>query len=509
METFELKPGKLTLKDLRRIWAGEVKLSLAASTAPGIEASRAFAEGVVNSEESVYGINTGFGLLANTRISAGNLAKLQKNLVLSHSTGTGAYLSDRIVRLVLATKVVGLAHGLSGVRPEIIERLLLLYNQGAYPCIPEKGSVGASGDLAPLAHLVATQLGMGRIQINGEFVDAAEGLKILELEALVLGPKEGLALLNGTQVSNAIALDALFRSEMGFASALVAGAMSLESLRGSHAPFDARIHEARGQQGQIDVAALLRDLVAGSEILVSHANCDSVQDPYSFRCQPQVMGAALDLIRNCARTLEIEANAVTDNPLIFTETNEAISGGNFHAEPVAFAADVLSIAMCEVASISERRLAVLVDPKMSGQPAFLVADSGLNSGFMIAQVTAAALVSENKTYAHPASVDSIPTSANQEDHVSMATFAARKAGEIAFNTNTVIAIELLAGAQGIDFLRPLKTSATLEKYVAKIREVVPAFTEDRYFATDIENARQLAREGAFLDVGRGLLPSLS
>ena len=509
MENFELKPGKLTLRDLRRIWAGEVKtLSLDPATAPAIAASQAFAEGVVSSDKSVYGINTGFGLLAKTRISADNLAKLQKNLVLSHATGTGAYLSDRVVRLIFATKVVGLAQGLSGVRPEIIDRLLTLYNVGAYPCIPEKGSVGASGDLAPLAHLVATQLGMGRIKVGEEIVPGAEGLQKLSLDPLVLGPKEGLALLNGTQVSNAIALDALFRAEMGFASALVAGALSLEALRGSHAPFDARIHEARGQQGQIDVAARLRDIVTGSEILVSHANCDSVQDPYSFRCQPQVMGAALDVIRNCARTLEIEANAVTDNPLIFAETDEAISGGNFHAEPVAFAADMLGIAMCEVASISERRLAVLVDPKMSGQPAFLVADSGLNSGFMIAQVTAAALVSENKTYAHPASVDSIPTSANQEDHVSMATFAARKAGEIAFNTNTVIAIELLAGAQGVDFLRPLKTSQTLEGYIGKLREVVPPFTEDRYFATDIENARQLAREGAFLDAGAGLLPSM-
>jgi len=509
MDTFELNPGKVTLKDLRRIWAGEVRLSLSPSTAGAIAASQAFAENVVNSDESVYGINTGFGLLANTKISPDNLAKLQKNLVLSHSTGTGKYLDERVVRLVLATKVIGLARGYSGVRPEVIERLLFLHNEGAYPCIPEKGSVGASGDLAPLAHMVATQLGMGRINVGGEITEGAEGLKKLGLEPLVLGPKEGLALLNGTQVSNAIALDALFRAEMGFASALVAGAMSLEALRGSHAPFDARIHEARGQTGQIDVAARLCDLMAGSGILESHTNCDSVQDPYSFRCQPQVMGAALDIIRNSARTLEIEANAVTDNPLIFTDTNEAISGGNFHAEPVAFAADTLSLAMCEVASISERRLAVLVDPKMSGQPAFLVQDSGLNSGFMIAQVTAAALVSENKTLAHPASVDSIPTSANQEDHVSMATYAARKAGEIAFNSNTVIAIELLAGSQGIDLLRPLKSSKAIEQYVAKIRKVVPVFTEDRYFADDIENARQLARAGAFLDAGRGLLPSLS
>ncbi len=508
MDTFELKPGTLTLKDLRRIWAGEVKLSLSPDTAPAIKASHDFVNDVVASDETIYGINTGFGLLAQTRIAQDQLTKLQENLVLSHSTGTGDYLDERVVRLVLATKIVGLAQGLSGIKPATIERLLTLYNEGAYPCIPGKGSVGASGDLAPLAHLVATQLGMGRIRINDEIMDGAEGLKKLGLEPLSLGPKEGLALLNGTQVSNAIALDALFRAEMGFASALVAGALSVEALRGSHAPFDARIHAARRQQGQIDVAARLCELLAGSEIEVSHAECGTVQDPYSFRCQPQVMGAALDVIRDAGRTLEVEANAVTDNPLIFAETGDAISGGNFHAAPVAFAADMLSLAMCEVASISERRLAVLVDPKMSGQPPFLVTDSGLNSGFMIAQVTAAALVSENKTLAHPASVDSIPTSANQEDHVSMSTFAARKAGEIAFNTNTVIAIELLAAAQGVDLLRPLKSSDALEGYIAKIREVVPVFTEDRYFANDIENARQLARAGAFLDAGRKLLPSL-
>ncbi len=507
--TLTLKPGKITLNELRRIWAGDIDLALSPDTAPAIAASLAYVEGVGDSGKSVYGINTGFGLLAHTRISPENLRELQRNLVLSHATGTGAYLPDRVVRLILATKVASLGHGLSGVKPETIERLITLYNKGAYPCIPEKGSVGASGDLAPLAHMVATQLGFGRIKVDDKIIKGAEGLTALGLEPLDLGPKEGLALLNGTQVSTALALDALFRIERAFGTALVSGALSVEALRGSMAPFDPRIHTARGHQGQIDVARTIRDLLAGSEIMTSHTDCEKVQDPYSFRCQPQVMGAVLDVIRSAARTLEIEANAVTDNPLIFADTGEALSGGNFHAEPVAFAADMLGIVSCEIASISERRLAVLVDPNMSGQPAFLIEDSGVNSGFMIAQVTAAALVSENKTYAHPASVDSIPTSANQEDHVSMATFAARKAGEIAANTNTVVAIELLAGAQGIDLLRPLKSSDRLEAYVAKIREVAPVFVKDRYFANDIENVRQLVTDGAFLDAGRGLLPSLA
>ncbi len=506
--SFEINPGKVTLADLRRIWAGEVELTLSSSTAPAIKASFDFVANVAHSGEVIYGINTGFGLLASQQISPEKIIQLQENLVLSHAAGTGEYLSDAVVRLVLATKVTGLAHGLSGVRDRTIERLLGLFNAGALPCVPAKGSVGASGDLAPLAHLVATQFGFGRIRIKGKEMSAAEGLKALGLEPLVLGPKEGLALLNGTQVSTALALDALFRGEAAFAAALVSGALSIDALRGSAAPYDARIHAARGQQGQIDVAAVTRELLGGSEILTSHERCGTVQDPYSFRCQPQVMGAVLDVMRSAARTLEIEANAVTDNPLIFADTNEAISGGNFHAEPVAFAADMLAMALSEVASLSERRLSVLVDPKMSGLPAFLVQDSGLNSGFMIAQVTAAALVSENKTLAHPASVDSIPTSAGQEDHVSMATFAARKAGEIADNAASVVAIELLAGAQGIDLLRPLKTSDALERYHAALRAKVLKLTEDRYFADDMEAAKALVSEGAFLDAGAGLLPSV-
>ncbi len=505
---FELNPGQVTLQDLRRIWAGEVSLTLSPNTAAAIKASFDFAANVAHSGDTIYGINTGFGLLASKQISPEKIFELQKNLVLSHSTGTGAYLSDSVVRLVLATKIISLSQGLSGVRDTTIKQLLDLFNAKAYPCIPAKGSVGASGDLAPLAHMAAAAMGYGRIRINGEEMPAAKGLKQLGFEPLALGPKEGLALLNGTQVSNALALNALFRSENAFAAALASGALSVDALRGSVAPFDSRIHAARRQQGQIDVATKLLELLNGSEILASHERCGTVQDPYSFRCQPQVMGAALGVIRSAAVTLELEANAVTDNPLIFVETNEAISGGNFHAEPVAFAADMLAMATSEIASISERRLAVLVDPNMSGLPAFLVKDSGVNSGFMIAQVTAAALVSENKTLAHPASVDSIPTSANQEDHVSMATFAGRKAGEIAENVATVVGIELLAAAQGMHLVEPLKTSPQLEPHLATIRAQVAPYGQDRYFADDIEAAKMMVTEGDFLDAARDILPSL-
>jgi histidine ammonia-lyase len=369
-----------------------------------------------------------------------------------------------------------------------------LVEAGALPVIPSQGSVGASGDLAPLAHLAAALLGVGEIQLGGERLHASEALRYLELEPLTLGPKEGLALINGTQISTAIALDTLFTAERLFGSALIAGAMSTDAFKGTDAAFDERIHAARGQPGQIEVAALLRGLLADSAIRHSHDQCDRVQDPYSVRCQPQVMGAALDLIRGVARTLEIEANAVTDNPLLFGD--DALSGGNFHAEPVAFAADILALALCEIGSLSERRTAVLVDPKMSGLPAFLIEDSGVNSGFMILQVTAAALVSENKSLAFPASVDTIPTSAGQEDHVSMATHGALKARRIAHNAAGVVGIELLAAAQGIDFHAPLTTSPPLGAAHAAIRAAVPFHDRDRYLADDAAWARSAVLDGA-------------
>ena len=488
-----LRPGSVTLAELRAIWAG-APVGLADEVWAAIGASAATVERIVASGRTVYGINTGFGLLAQTRIPDARLAELQTNLILSHSCGTGEALDRRIVRLIMVLKAIGLGRGHSGVRREVVEQLLALVEAGATPVIPGQGSVGASGDLAPLAHLAAALLGEGQIVLDEEPIHAGEALKHLGLEPLSLGPKEGLALINGTQVSTAIALDVLFTAERLFGSALIAGALSTDALKGTDVAFDERIHAARGQPGQIEVAAVLRQLLADSEIRHSHDDCDRVQDPYSFRCQPQVMGAALDLIRNAARTLEIEANAVSDNPLLFGD--DALSGGNFHAQPVAFAADILALALCEIGSLSERRLAVLVDPKMSGLPAFLIEDSGVNSGFMILQVTAAALVSENKSLAHPASVDTIPTSAGQEDHVSMATHGALKARRIAHNVAGVVGIELLAGAQGADFHAPLKSSPPLEQARAAIRASVPHHDKDRYLAPDLAWAKASVLDGA-------------
>jgi histidine ammonia-lyase len=489
-----LNPGSVTLAELRAIRAG-APVRLAAEAWGAIDAAAACVGRILESGRIVYGVNTGFGLLAQTRIPDGRLAELQRNLVMSHSCGLGEDLSRPVVRLAMATKVIGLARGHSGVRREVVERLLALLEAEAFPCIPSQGSVGASGDLAPLGHLSAAMLGEGRIDLRGTILPAAEALRELGLEPLVLGPKEGLALINGTQISTALALDTLFAAERVFASALVSGALSLDAFKGTDAAFDPRIHAARGQPGQIEAAAVLKRLLEGSEIRRSHDDCPRVQDPYSFRCQPQVMGACLDLMRHVARTLEIEANAATDNPLLFPESGASLSGGNFHAEPVAFAADTLAMAMCEVGSISERRTAVLVDPKMSGLPPFLVEDSGVNSGFMIAQVTAAALVSENKSLAWPASVDTVPTSGNQEDHVSMATHAGTKARRIAGNAAGVIGIELLAAAQGCDFHAPLKSSPALEAARSEIRRNVPHYDSDRYLADELAWAQAAVLAG--------------
>ncbi|PWG02699.1 histidine ammonia-lyase [Sphingosinicella humi] len=495
MNPITLRPGFVTLAELRAVWGG-APVALEASAFDAIDAAQASVERIVASGRTVYGINTGFGLLAQTRIPHERLAELQTNLILSHSCGLGDDLSRPVMRLVMAMKVIGLARGHSGVRRIVVDRLLDMLERDAIPCVPAQGSVGASGDLAPLAHLSAAMLGHGRIALHGEIMPAAEALQRLELQPLELGPKEGLALINGTQVSTAIALDALFAGERVFASGLIAGGLSIEALKGTDAAFDPRIHAVRGQPGQIAVAKVLRDLLRHSEIRQSHADCERVQDPYSFRCQPQVMGAALDLLRHVSATLEIEANGVTDNPLIFPNGDDSISGGNFHAQPVAFAADMLTMAMCEVGSISERRTAVLVDPKMSGLPPFLVEDSGVNSGFMIVQVTAAALVSENKSLAHPASVDTVPTSANQEDHVSMATHGARKARTVTGNAAGVIGVELLAACQGIDFHAPLRTSPALSLAYDAVRAVVPHYEKDRYFADELAWAQQEVLSGS-------------
>jgi histidine ammonia-lyase len=498
---------RLTLHSLRRIYEHPASLPLDEADRERVTASCGHVDRIVAKGDAAYGINTGFGLLAQTRIPNEDLATLQRNLLLSHAAGVGEPLSDAVVRLTIALKINSLARGYSGISLAVIDALNELLTHEVYPLIPAQGSVGASGDLAPLAHMSAVLLGVGKVRHRGHILSAEQGLQAAGLGPMTLRPKEGLALINGTQVSTALALAGLFAAEDVFGSAMIAGALSVDALKGSDAPFDDRIHQVRGQPGQIDVARVYRELLRGSQIRASHLACTRVQDPYSFRCQPQVMGACLDLIRNCARTLAIEANAVTDNPLLFLDSGEVLSGGNFHAEPVAFAADTLALVLAEIGSLSERRMAVLVDPKMSGLPAFLVENSGLNSGFMIAQVTAAALVSENKTRTAPASVDSIPTSANQEDHVSMATHAARRLGPMADNAAAVIGIELLAAAQGIDFHRPAVSSQSLEKVHAQIRDSVPHYASDRYFSPDIETASAWVRGAKFVGPVASLLPS--
>ena len=483
----------LSLADLRRIALEGPPLALAPEARAAITASAKVVETIAASGTPTYGINTGFGRLSQTRIPREELAQLQKNIVLSHAAGVGAPLEDAVVRLVLALKAASLARGASGVRLKTVDALLRLYNERRYPRIPAKGSVGASGDLAPLAHLALALLGVGEVCLP---------------EPLQLAPKEGLALLNGTQVSTALALRGLFAAEDMFAAAAVAGALSVDAAAGSDTPFDPRIHALRGHQGQIDMAARYASLLGGSEIRRSHLTDDPrVQDPYSLRCQPQVMGACLEQLRYAARIFEIEANGVTDNPLVFTDTGEVLSGGNFHAEPVALGADALAVAIAETGALSERRIALLIDSSLSGLPPFLVEHGGVNSGFMVPQVTAAALASENKSLAHPASVDSMPPSANQEDHVSMATFAARRLADMAWNSTGIVSIELLAAAQGIDFRAPLKTSTALAEAHALVRSRVAFYDHDRFFAPDIAAIQALVEAGAFRRFVPGLLPS--
>lgn len=511
MKPLVLVPGRLSLPQLRAVWEGSVSLSLDPAAYAEVEASAAAVRAIVADGKPAYGINTGFGKLASTHVPEDSLERLQANLIRSHSVGVGEPLGDGAVRLILAMKVAALARGYSGIRASVLDAMLAAYNAGFLPVVPSQGSVGASGDLAPLAHLTLALMGEGRARLGGGELTAAEALRRAGLRPIALAAKEGLALINGTQVSTALALEGLFLAERVFSGAVAAGALSVDAARGSDDPFDPRIHAIRGQPGQIDVAARYRELLAGSEIRRSHlVGDDRVQDPYSLRCQPQVMGASLDLLRRCAQVLATEANAVSDNPLIFREGDawRVLSGGNFHAEPVAFAADTLALAIAEIGAISERRIALLIDASISGLPAFLVPKPGLDSGFMIAHVTAAALASENKSLAHPASVDSLPTSANQEDHVSMATFAARRLAPMARNSACIVGIELLAAAQGIDFRRPLRSSAALESVWARVRSAAPFMAEDRYLAPDLEAARAMVLAGDFDFAAKGLLPSL-
>ncbi len=496
MNAVLLVPGETSLNQWRAIWRG-ASVGLDPATRPRVAASAAAVDRILAKGAPIYGINTGFGKLASVRIGPEDLGPLQRNIVLSHAAGVGPPVPVAIARLILALKLAGLAQGASGVRPSTIAMLEAMLAKGLTPVIPAQGSVGASGDLAPLAHMAAAMIGIGEIEIGGRRVPADRALASAGLQPLTLGPKEGLALLNGTQFSTAHALAALFEAETLFQGGLITGALSTEAAKGSDTPFDPRIHALRRHQGQIEAASALRALMAGSAIRASHIAGDPrVQDPYCLRCQPQVMGAALDILRQAARTLVDEANGVTDNPLIFAETDEALSGGNFHAEPVAFAADIIALALCEIGSLAERRIAMLVDPALSVLPAFLSPNPGLNSGYMLAQVTAAALVSENKQRAYPASVDSIPTSANQEDHVSMAAHGARRLMDMVANASCVIGVELLIAAQGCDFHRPLASSEALEAVRAALRERVAPLSDDRYLHPDIESATALVRSGA-------------
>jgi len=502
MTAFTLKPGELTLAELRDMYFNGVSLSIDDATWAQIEKAQALVRSKVDGGDIVYGVNTGFGLLASKHIEEELLSTLQHNLILSHATGVGKYLPNDVVRLILLLKINGLSRGVSGIRREVLELLVAMLNKGVFPAIPEKGSVGASGDLAPLAHLSLPVIGEGKVYYEGELMNSAVAFEKAGLQPLKLAAKEGLALLNGTQVSTALAIKGLFEAEQNINSAFVAGSLTVEAALGSRVPFDPRIQAVRGQHGQIEAARVYRELLQNSEdseIANSHAKCDKVQDPYSLRCQPQVMGACLDQLKNAARIIEIEANAVSDNPLIFTEEGDILSGGNFHAEPIAFAADNIALAIAEIGALSERRMALLLDANMSALPPFLVKDAGVNSGFMIAQVTAAALASENKSLAHPASVDSLPTSANQEDHVSMATFAARRLTDMNLNTRYVVAIELLAACQGIELRRPLKSNDVLEGYWSDVRSVAAYWDHDRYFQPDLEAISELIQANTFGD----------
>jgi histidine ammonia-lyase len=506
MTTVILRPGDASLADWRAIYRG-AGLTLDPAYGPAVAASAEAVLAILRKGEPVYGINTGFGKLASVRIAESDLAQLQRNIVLSHAAGVGDPAPVPIVRLMMALKLASLAQGASGVQPHTIALLRAMLYRDVTPVVPVQGSVGASGDLAPLSHMACTMIGEGEAVFGGARMPAVDALGKAALEPVTLGPKEGLALLNGTQFSTAYALAGLFEAERLWRSALVAGALSTEAAKGSDAPFDPRIHSLRRHRGQIEAAACLRHLMAGSAIRASHLSQDErVQDPYCLRCQPQVMGAALDVLRQAAATLEIEANGVTDNPLIFPETGEALSGGNFHAEPVAFAADMIALTICEIGSLSERRTAMLVDPALSGLPAFLTPKPGLNSGFMIPQVTAAALVSENKQRAYPASVDSIPTSANQEDHVSMAAHGARRLMGMAENAMAVVGIELLAAAQGCDFHAPLASSAALESVRALVRGAVAPLSDDRLFHPDLMAAIRLVQEGDVAEAAAGAAP---
>ena len=501
MSELVLTPGETTLARLERVRREGLSVRLSDSARPGIEASAARIAAAANGRAPVYGVNTGFGKLASIKIRPEDTAALQRNLILSHCCGVGEPIEPETVRLIMALKLLSLGRGASGVRPVVIGLIEAMLARNVLPVIPAQGSVGASGDLAPLAHLAAVLLGEGFAAFEGRTMGGGEALAAAGLEPVVLAAKEGLALINGTQVSTAFALAGLFDAFALARNALVTSALSTDAIMGSTAPFLEEIHTLRGHRGQIAAARVIRGLMEGSEIRESHREGDTrVQDPYCIRCQPQVTGACIDLLWQAAATLEIEANAATDNPLVLADAGLIVSGGNFHAEPVAFAADQIALAVAEIGSIAQRRIALMVDPTLSHDlPPFLTPDPGLNSGFMIAEVTSAALMSENKHLATPCSTDSTPTSANQEDHVSMAAHGARRLRRMNTNLAQILGIEALCAAAGVEFRAPLKTSAPLQGILSRLRETVPPLKEDRYLAPDLAEAARLVREGVLVD----------
>ncbi|WP_299985065.1 histidine ammonia-lyase [uncultured Ruegeria sp.] len=511
MTSLSLTPGQVSLDQLAEIYWAEAAISLDDACRPKVDAAAARIARAAEGTEPVYGVNTGFGKLASHKIAAKDTSTLQRNLILSHCCGVGPAVPRRLARLMMSLKLLSFGRGASGVRWELVDLLQHMLARGVTPVIPAQGSVGASGDLAPLAHMTAVVIGEGEAEVNGTVMPGADALKAAGLEPIQLGPKEGLAFINGTQFSTAYALAGLFEGWRAAQNALVISAASTDAIMGSTAPLQPEIHALRGHRGQIEAASAMRAALDGSEIRESHREGDTrVQDPYCIRCQPQVTGAAMDVIRQAAATLVIEANAATDNPLVLTDPDAIVSGGNFHAEPVGFAADMIALALSEIGAIAQRRIALMVDPTLSFDlPPFLTPEPGLNSGLMIAEVTTAALMSENKHLANPCVTDSTPTSANQEDHVSMAAHGARRLSRMVDNLNYILGIELLCAAQGIEFRAPLATSHALISVVDRLREDIPSLGDDRYLAPELETAKVLVESGAFLRAADVPMPDLS
>lgn len=499
--TITLIPGQVTLTVLENIWRGNDSITLDPNSRPRIEAAQRLVQQAAEGKEAVYGVNTGFGKLASVKIAAKDTAALQRNLILSHCCGVGKPLDKATSRLMMALKLLSLGRGASGVAWETTQLIEGMLNRGVTPVIPDQGSVGASGDLAPLAHMAAVMIGSGEADFDGKRMSGKKAMKAAGLSTIELGPKEGLALINGTQFSTACSLTGLFMAWRNASAAIVTAALSTDAIMGSTAPLMDEIHTLRGHTGQIAAARAQRALMDGSEIREHHLDGDSrVQDPYCIRCQAQVTGAAMDLLWFAGRTLEIEANAVTDNPLVLVDKGLIVSGGNFHAEPVGFAADQIAIALTEIGAISQRRIALMVDPTLSFDlPPFLTPEPGLNSGLMIAEVTAAALMSENKHLANPCTTDSTPTSANQEDHVSMAAHAARRLERMNANLNTILGVEAICAAQGIEFRVPLLTSVKLQQVIKNLRKSVAIIEQDRYLAPDIEAATAMIANGSLIE----------